>query len=153
MNFKIALRMRTYRADIRCFGSYNDVSAVAALPDLDLALLEYRSCLDVGKKCSVSLFVMLLDSSDKSELGSKISKALSFRCLRKAFVHICPLIVLAVSCLTQIGLCVANSAELLEPHLGVLFLVVSGLEENSRDLLIAFLLGYRRKVCILVACL
>ena len=41
VNFKIALRMRAYRTDLRSLGSDNNMAAVPAFPDLDFALLKY----------------------------------------------------------------------------------------------------------------
>jgi hypothetical protein len=48
---------------------------------------------------------------------------------------------------------VANALQLLEPELSVLLLVVGGLQEQSGDLLEAFLLGLGCEIGVLVPCL
>jgi len=71
----------------------------------------------------------------------------------KAVVHIRPLVVLALSGGEKIFGSVANAVQLFEPQLGVFLLIISGFEEQRRDLLVAFLLGLRCKIGVLVACL
>ena len=61
VDLEVALGMSAGGADLRSGSSYHDMSAVAALPNLDLALLEYLSGLNVVKKRAVSLLVMLLN--------------------------------------------------------------------------------------------
>ena len=45
VNLEIALRMCTYRANLRCFGAYHDMAAVSAFPNLYLALFKYLGIL------------------------------------------------------------------------------------------------------------
>ena len=73
--------------------------------------------------------------------------------LGKAVVHIRPLVVLALSGGEKIFGSVANAVQLFEPQLGVFLLIISGFEEQRRDLLVAFLLGLGCKIGVLVACL
>ena len=118
-------------AELRSLGSYADVTAVAALPYLDLALGEDSGCLDILQQCSVALLVMLLDSTYHAELAGKSLETFGLGCLCEILVHVCPLEVLAVcGCLEVVG-CLSDSLELLEPHLGMLFLILCCLEEDG----------------------
>ena len=93
----------------------------------------------------------LLDGRNAAELRSKLREALRFRGLRKALIHVGPLVVLAV-CRCRKVLCgAADAAQLLEPHLRMLLLVVRGQQEQCCNLLEAFLLRLRSKVRILVS--
>ena len=47
MNLEVALGMSTYGANLRCFGTYYDMSAVTALPDFYFTLLKYFLCLNI----------------------------------------------------------------------------------------------------------
>ena len=96
---------------------------------------------------------MLLDGAYHSELCCKCREALCLSCLGEVFVHVCPLVVLAVSSCCKVLSCCADALELLEPHLCVLFLVVSGLEEECCDLLVAFLLSLGCEIGILISSL
>ena len=60
-------------------------------------------------------------------------------CFGKAVVHIRPLVVLALSGGEKVFGGVANAVQLFEPQLGVFLLIISGFEEQCRDLLVAFL--------------
>ena len=91
------------------------MSAVAALPYLYFALGEHCSGLDVLEQGAVTLFVMLLDSSDAAELGGKLGEAFLIRSLGEAFVHIGPLVVLAVGGGCEVLGGVADAVQLLEP--------------------------------------
>ena len=151
--FEEALRMSAYRADLRSLCSDYDMSAVAAFPDLDFALLENSCSLNVVEESSVSLLMLLLDCCNEPELDGQILESFFLSCLGKAFVHICPLEVLAVSSCREVSLCIADALKFLEPHLSVLFLIICSMEEDGCDLLETFLLCYGCKICILVPCL
>lgn len=60
-------------------------------------------------------------------------------CFGKAVVHIRPLVVLALSGGEKVFCGVANAVQLFEPQLGVFLLIISGFEEQCRDLLKTFL--------------
>ena len=45
VNLEVALRMCTYRANLRCFGAYHDMAAVSAFPNLYFALFKYLGIL------------------------------------------------------------------------------------------------------------
>ena len=140
-------------ANIGSLGANDDVSAVAALPDLDLALLKDGGGLYVGEQRAITLLVMLLNGGNQAELLGKLGKALLLCRLGKAIVHIGPLVVLTLGGVLQVLCRVADAAKLLEPHLGVLLLVLGRLEEERGDLLVALLLGNRCKVGVLISCL
>ena len=90
--------MSADRTDLRSLGSDADVTAVAALPDLDLTLLKALLGLYVLQEGSVALLMMLLNCTDHAELGGKGLESLSLSCLCKALVHVSPLEVLSVGC-------------------------------------------------------
>ena len=153
MNLEVSLRVIACWAYLRSLLAYYDVSAVATFPYLHLALGEDSSCLHILQQGAVSLLVALLDGSYKAELSRKLWETLLLGCLGKTIVHVCPLVVLALSSCCKVLSRVANAIELLEPQLSVLLLVVCRLLEDGRDLLISFLLSLRSKVYVLVACL
>jgi len=97
--------------------------------------------------------MVLFNSSDQTETLRQLMKAFLIGGFGKAVVHIRPLVVLALSGGEKIFGGVADTVQLLEPELCVLFFILCGLEKQRRDLLIAFLLGFGGKVGILVASL
>ena len=90
--------MSAYRTHIRCLGTYHDMTAVAALPNLDLTLLEYFLHFYILEKCAVSFLMMLLDLTHHAELGSKLGKSFLFCCLCKSLLHVSPLVILPLCC-------------------------------------------------------
>ena len=78
MNLKVALRMIAGRADFGRFGADDDMTAVAALPHLHFALLEYFGGFDVGKQGAVTFFMVLFNCGDQSEFSRKLRKAFLF---------------------------------------------------------------------------
>ena len=130
------------RANLRSLGADNDVSAVAAFPNLYLALLEHFLGLDVLEKCAIALFVTLLDSSYEAELLSENVESFLVGGLCETVIHISPLIIFSVCSLNEVVCGVADTLKFLELEFCVLLLVVSGLEENCCNLLEAFLLSY-----------
>ena len=143
--------MIAHRADLRGGGPDDQVAAVAALPDLDAALFKDGLGLDVVQQRAVALLVRLLDRGHAAELGGELVEALLLGVLRHALVHVGPLEVLSLGGVQQIRGRVAQLAQLLEPELGVLFLVLGGLEEERGDLLIALFLRRRGKVGVFVS--
>ena len=76
MDFEVALGVVAGGADVGGLGADDDVAAVAALPDLDLALFKDLGGLDVAQQRAVALFVMALDLADEAELLRQLGKAL-----------------------------------------------------------------------------
>lgn len=144
--FEEALRMVTGRADLGSRRADYDVTAVAALPYLDFALLEDLSGLYIAEQGTVTLFVMLLNGCNQTELASQIVEAFLLSGLGKAVVHVGPFVVLALGSVQQVFCGVTQAVQLLVPQLCVLLLVLGGLKEEGSDLLIAFLLGDRSEV-------
>ena len=101
--------MITYRAYLRCFCSYHNMSTVTAFPYLNLALFKYLCSFDIFKKCTISLLVMLLNLSYSSKFCCKFREAFFLSRFSKTFIHICPLIILAFSSCCQIFLCITDS--------------------------------------------
>src|SRR5574344_499384 len=133
--FKVGLRMSACGADLRCFGSYYDVSAIAAFPYLYFAFLKNLCCLYILQQCAVALLMTLLNGSHKAEFGSQFLKTFFFRCLCKTVIHVCPLIVLAFGCIQQVLCCGADAVvQFLEPQLCVFLLIVGSLLEESGNL-------------------
>ena len=138
-------------ADFGGLGAYDDVSAVAAFPDLDFALFEHLCGFHVLEEGAVAFFVHLFDCGDFAELGGERGKAFFFGGLGEAFVHVRPFIVFTVGgCLQVLG-GVADAFEFLEPQLCVFFFVVGCFLEQGCDLFEAVLLGAAGEVGVLVA--
>ena len=94
MDFEVGLRVSAYRAHLRCFGSYDDVSAITTLPHLYLASLEYFCGLHVMEQGTIALLVAFLYSRYGADLGGKFRKAFLIGRTGEAFVHIRPFVVL-----------------------------------------------------------
>ena len=140
-------------ADLGGLGADHDVAAVAAFPHLNLALGKDLFGFDVVQQGAVTLLVMLLDGGHTTELGGQLGEALGFGGAGKAFVHVGPLVVLACGGSGQILGGGADAVQLLEPQLGMLLLVLGGLQEEGGNLLKALFLSLRGEVGVLVACL
>lgn len=56
-NFKIGLRMLTYRADFGSRRTYNDMSAITAFPNRYAGLFKYCFGFNIFKKCTVSFLM------------------------------------------------------------------------------------------------
>ena len=95
--------------------------------------------------------MLLLDGAHHLEQGGDAVEALLTSGLGHLLVHGGPLLVLAGGGRPQVFGGGADAAQLLEPHLGVLLLIVGGLLEDGGDLLIAVLLGLAGEVGVLVA--
>ena len=139
VNFKIALGMVAGGANLRGFLAHDDVTAVAALPHLDLALGEDLRHLHIVQQGTVALLVVLFNGGDQAETLGQLMETFLIGCFGKAVVHIRPLVVLALSGGEKVFCGVANAVQLFEPQLGVFLLIISGFEEQCRDLLVAFL--------------
>ena len=90
---------RTY---FRSLGSDDDMSAVAAFPDLDFGFLEYSLCFNILQQRSVSFLMMFLDRADQSELLSQFRETFLISSLGETFIQICPFIVFAFGCSLQV---------------------------------------------------
>ena len=73
--------------------------------------------------------------------------------LSHTLIHIRPLEVLALGCVSQVLSGAVQAAQMLEPQLGMLFLIICGSQEQSCNLLIALLFCLGCEVGILVASL
>ena len=134
------------RANLRRFGTHHDMSAVPALPNLFEDLLG----LHILQQGAITLLVVLFNSGNQAEFRSQFRKALFFGGLSKSGVHIGPFVVLPAGSSGQVLGGTADPLQLLEPHLGVFFLVISRLQEQGRNLLKALFFGLGRKIGILV---
>ena len=150
MDLEVSLRMGAGGADLGGGGANHDVTAVAALPNLDLALGEDLGHLHVLQQGAIALLMVLLHSGDETETGGQLMEALLLGGLGEAVIHIGPLVVLALGGGQQVLCGIAQQTQLLEPQLGVLLLVVGSLQEQSGDLLKALLLGNGCEIGILI---
>ena len=66
--FEVGLRVGADWANVGGFGTYDDVSAVAAFPDLDFALFEHLGGFHVLEEGAVAFFVRLFDGSNHAKL-------------------------------------------------------------------------------------
>ena len=142
--------MVAYRADFGSLGAHNDMSAVAALPHLHLALGEDLLRLHIVQQCAVTLLVVLFDGGHATELGGQLMETLRLGGFGEAFVHVGPLVVFTVSGGCEVLGGAADAVQLLEPQLGMLLLVFGGLQEKGGNLLKTLLLGLGGEVGVLV---
>ena len=59
--FEITLWMVTYWTYLRCLCSYHNMSTVTAFPYLNFTLFKHLCSFNILKKCTISLFVVLLN--------------------------------------------------------------------------------------------
>ena len=120
VNFKIALGMVAGGANLRGLLAHDDVTAVAALPHLDLALGEDLRHLHIVQQGTVALLVMLFNGGDQAETLGQLMKAFLIGSFGKAIVHIRPLVVLTLSGGEKVFCGVANAVQFFEPQLSLL---------------------------------
>ena len=143
--------MSACRANFRRLGAYHQVTAVAAFPDLYFALFEDCGGFHVLQQSAVAFFVVLFDGSNHAELGGQFREAFLFGSFGEAFIHVGPFVVFAGSSSGQVGSGVTDAVQFLEPHFRMFFFVICGLQEECRNLLIAFLLGYGCEIGVFVS--
>ena len=83
VNFKIALGMVAGGANLRGLLAHDDVTAVAALPHLDLALGEDLRHLHIVQQGTVALLVMLFNGGDRRKRWASSWKPSSSAVLAK----------------------------------------------------------------------
>ena len=138
------------RANLGSLGANDQVAAVTALPHSNAALLKDGHGLHVAQQLAVALLVGLLNGSNATELLGQLMEAFLVGLTGHAVVHIGPLGVLALGGVEQVLGGIAQLAQSLEPQLGVFLLVLSGVQEQRGDLLVAGLLGDGGEVGVLV---
>ena len=139
------------RADLRRLLTDHDMTAVAALPHLDLVLGKDLRRLHIVQQGTVALLMVLFNGGYQAETLGQLMETFLVGGFGKAVVHIRPLVVLALSGGEKVFGGVTNAVQLFEPELRVLLFVLGGLEEQRRDLLVAFLFRFGRKIGLLVA--
>ena len=143
--------MSAHGAHRRSALSQLHVATVAAEPHDLLTLAEDLALLQVVQKLQIALFVSLFDLGYALELGGQGQEALLLGGAGHLSIHLGPLFVFAGSGSRQVLLGGADTAEGLEPQLGMLLLIERRLLENGCDLLVALLLGLAGKIVVLVA--
>ena len=93
-DFKIALRIAAYRADLRGLASNHQVSADAAFPHVLLALFKNLLHLHIFQQRTVALLVGFSMAPTLRNRSASSGKALHLGVLRHAVVHVRPLVVL-----------------------------------------------------------
>ena len=116
-------------AKLRSIFANDDMSAVTAFPDSKVITDEDDTAFDFVKKLAVALLMMLFDGTDGAEFRSDLKEAFFFSDLGKTFIHIGPFIVFAFSSVEKIllGGWDFTAVKILEPELGMLFLILCGL--------------------------
>src|SRR5574344_2148310 len=97
VNFKVALGMVAGRADLRRFLTDHNVTAVAALPYLDLTLGKDLRHLHIVQQGTVALLVVLFNGGNQTEALRQLMETLLIGGFGEAVVHIRPLVVLSLS--------------------------------------------------------
>ena len=141
--------MHAHRANLGSLAADDDVTAVAANPGAIAVAREDEAALDVADELAIALLMMLLDGTDHAELRGDLLEALLVGDLSELVVHVGPLVVLAIGGIVQIRDRVRNSTimQVLEPNLGMLFLVLRSLEEDVRNLNVTLVL---RLACVIL---
>ena len=117
VNFKVALGMAAGGANLGCLLTHNDVTAVAALPHLDLALGKDLRHLHIVQQGTVALLTVLFNGSDQAEALGQLVEALLVGGFGEAVVHIRPLVVLTLCGREKIFGGVADAVQFFEPQL------------------------------------
>ena len=134
-----------------CLKTDDDVPAVAALPNLDVALFEHLLRLHIVQQRAVALLMVPLDGGDQTEPVGKLGEPFLLGGLGKALVHIRPLVVFTLGGGQQIFRRVADAGQLLEPELGVLLFVFRRFQKKRCDLFKSLLFGDGGKEGVFVA--
>ena len=142
--------MVAYRANLGSAGTYHNVPAVTAFPDMNPGSVEHLLVFDVLKQLPVAFLVMLFNGSHTAELFGQFGKAFLFGFPGHAFVHVSPLVVFTLGGFQKIFLHAADTTQSLEPQLSVLLFILSGFQEEGGNLLVAGLLGYGGEIGLLV---
>ena len=108
------------RADLRRFLTDHDMTAVAALPHLDLALGKDLRHLHIVQQGAVALLMVLFNGGYQAETLGQLMKAFLIGSFGKAIVHIRPLVVLTLSGGEKVFCGVANAVQFFEPQLSLL---------------------------------
>ena len=127
------------RADGAHLGSIladDDMAAVGALPDHVAVAGEHKAALNIRQQLAVAVFVLTLDLSHFFKQESQVVKALFLGVLRHLGIHIGPLVILALGGVQQVVGRAGNgvAVQRLEPQLGVLLLIGSGLFKDLCNL-------------------
>ena len=142
------LANRAYLGRLR---ANHDVAAIAAFPNLHFALFKHALGLYIRQERAIALFVFLFNGRHAAELLGQIVEALFIGFAGHARVHVRPLGILALGRVQKVFRRVAQLAQVLEPQLGVLLLILRRLQEQRGNLLKALFLGHRSEIGVLVA--
>lgn len=126
------------------------MAAVAAEPQHLAVLFEHLAVLQVFQQLQIPFLVGLFDFCHALKLSGQLQKALFFGSAGHSGIHFAPFLMLARCGCHQIFSRVPDAAQRLEPQLGVFLFVQGRLLKQSRDLLVALLLGLAGIVVVLV---
>ena len=88
--------MVAHGADLGSLGAHHDVTAVAALPNLDAGLFKHLLGFHIIQQGAVALLVALFNGGHAPEFGGQRGEALGLGVLGHPLVHVRPLGVLAL---------------------------------------------------------
>ena len=140
-DFKEALALLADRADIRCLGPHDQVTAVAAFPDGLFAFFEDLLHFDILQQGAVAFFVGLFHSGHIPELLGQFGEAFVFGVLGEASVHVGPFVIFAIGGSGQVLGGIAQFTQSGKPLFGVFLFIPGGVFKDRRDLFKAFLTG------------
>ena len=133
-NFEVGLSVSAGWANFWCFCTNNNVTTVAAFPNLNFAPFKDRSSFDIFEKSTEAFFVVLFNFSNQEEFFSKLRGTLFFGGFGEFNIYICPFVVFTICSSFQVFGSITNAKEFFIPHFGVFFFVVSSLQEKFCDL-------------------
>lgn len=109
-NFQLELRSRIERERrLGKFCTNNNVTTVAAFPNLNFAPFKDRSSFDIFEKSTEAFFVVLFNFSNQEEFFSKLRGTLFFGCFGEFNVHICPFVVFIICSSFQVFGSITNA--------------------------------------------
>ncbi len=151
MKLEIGLRVCAYGADFRRLYAYDNMTAIAAFPDLNVAFFENLGYDNVAEKSAVTFLVLFFDFRNQTEFDRKLGKTVLLGGFCEAFVHIRPFIIFAFGSRKQIFRRVSYTRKLLQPELGVFFFVIRRFQKQFCYLFKALFFSRRSEISILIA--
>ena len=103
------------------------------------------------QQCAVALLMVLFDLCNETEALRQFRESLFLGSLGKVLIHVGPFVIFAGGSGSQVGLCVADAGQFLEPKLRMLLFVFRRLQEQRCHLLIALFFCDGRKKGVLIS--
>ena len=151
MQLKETSRMLANRANSWRSGTYYDMSAVAAFPDLYFTAFENLLGFYIVEQLSVTFFVSLFNGTYLTEAFCQIVEAFFVGFFSHTVIHIGPFHVFAFCSMLKVFSGLAAKSQFVEPHLGVSSFVVSGFFKNSCNLFKALFSCCGSEECVFIS--